>query len=61
MAQFLREGARSPNWPLEKHVEIAEAAGHPAPELLRAIAGVIAHGEPIEGLSRFPEWAAASG
>ena len=61
MATLIRDGARSPGWPLEKHVEIAEAAGHPAPDLLRAIAGVIAHGEPIEGLSRFPEWAAASG
>jgi len=58
---LLQKGARSPDWPLDRHVDVAEAAGHPSPHLLRAIAGVIARDEPIEGLSRFPEWAAASG
>ena len=56
MAELLALGARSPNWPLEGNVAIAEAARHPNPALLRAIAGVISHNEPLEGLSKFPEW-----
>jgi Tfp pilus assembly protein PilF len=56
MAELLALGARSPDWPLEDNVAVAEAAGHPNPALLRAIVGVISRGEPLEALTKFPDW-----
>ena len=53
---ILRDGARSPGWPLACNVERAEKDGHPEPELLRAIAAVISDGAPLESLDKFPTW-----
>jgi Tfp pilus assembly protein PilF len=56
MAHVLLAGARSLGWPLEGNVSRAKAVGHPNSDLLNAIAGVISRNEPLEGLSKFPEW-----
>ncbi|MBJ7417771.1 MAG: tetratricopeptide repeat protein [Niveispirillum sp.] len=52
----LLAGHRSPGWDLTANVERAREDGHPFPDLLAAIAKVIADGEPLSSLDSFPEW-----
>ena len=59
MAELFASGGRSPGWDLDSNVAVALEAGHPNPELLGAIAAVIAKGEHLESLARFPEWPSA--
>ncbi|MCK5801726.1 MAG: hypothetical protein KAI66_02790 [Lentisphaeria bacterium] len=56
LAELLRAGKRSPDWPLEANVERAIADGHPEPEFLAALAEVISGGAPIESLDSFDVW-----
>jgi len=60
MSELLSSGARSSGWNLVENIEVARAEGHPNPELLAAIAGVISNDEPLEGLRHFPEWPGTS-
>jgi tetratricopeptide (TPR) repeat protein len=56
MAELLKNGARSIAWSLDANLIIAEQSGHPNPALLRALAGVISRDEPLDELSKYPEW-----
>jgi Tfp pilus assembly protein PilF/cellulose biosynthesis protein BcsQ len=46
----LATGARSRDWPLDDHVRVATAAGHPAPALLQALVAVIRDDAPLSSL-----------
>ena len=56
MRDLFAAGARSPNWPLDKHIENAKGLEHPNVELLQAIANVASKGEPMSSLEEFAEW-----
>ncbi len=56
MRDLFAAGARSPNWPLDKHIENAKGLEHPNVELLQEIANVASKGEPMSSLEEFAEW-----
>ena len=58
LKRLLMLGARSPGWELSVHVERAVGTGHPAPELLQALATVIADNAPVDILELFAAWQA---
>ena len=56
LKQQLQSGARSIGWNLTHNVHRANADGHPYPDLLAAIAGVISDGQSVATLEQFSEW-----
>jgi len=55
---ILRSGARSYDWNLDRNVAQSKSQGHPHPDLVAALAEVIASKAPIESLDAFPVWQA---
>ena len=56
LKKLLLSGASAPHWHLEKNVEVAIAAEHPAPEFLKSLADVITGKAAISSLESFAEW-----
>jgi len=56
MAGLIGAGVRSPGWDLRGVVARGEALGHPRPDLLRAVAAVIAKEAEADTLAAFGDW-----
>jgi hypothetical protein len=54
--ELVKEGVRSPGWNLMANAERAIMDGHPAPELLKLLAKVIADEEDSEVLEKNDDW-----
>jgi hypothetical protein len=59
LENLLTSGARSPNWDLSGTVERAVSDGHPEPELLSALSGVIIGSMGLDALLEFKNWRSA--
>lgn len=53
---LIDKGVRSPDWSLDRDLEIAKATKHPNLDLLTALAAVISGGRDPAELGRFSEW-----
>ena len=60
MAGLIGDGVRSPGWDLRGVVARGEALGHPRPDLLRAVAAVIAEEAGADTLAAFGDWPKAA-
>ena len=56
LKELLTSGARSPGWDLQANVQRARDSGHPEPELLAALADVLADAAPLATLEAFQAW-----
>jgi tetratricopeptide (TPR) repeat protein len=54
--ELLKAGVRSPGWNLDDNVKRGIEDGHPDPEFLRSLAGVITEKEDIKVLDGFKAW-----
>lgn len=60
LKRLLTSGARSPGWDLQANVQRARESGHPDPELLAALADVVADAAPLATLEAFEAWQQAT-
>jgi protein O-mannosyl-transferase len=56
LRRLIADGNRSPGFDLSANVERARTSGHPNPDLLADLAGVIADQAPASVLDQYPEW-----